>query len=155
MKGYIVLLFEAIIDEALNDAGLASAGIAQQDDLEGAFADGGGSDGHLNYRTAVESISSGSHSRVEGSLRFGQTHFGDLGLVGVAFGHVLVVLLLEGTHLVVLHGLGRHVLLLELLGNLIVHFLLLVVELVKLDLDKADSTFFWTSRLFLSARTRI
>lgn len=58
MKGYVVLLFKAIINEALNDAGLTSAGIAEQDDLEGPLADGGGSDGHLNYRTAVESISS-------------------------------------------------------------------------------------------------
>lgn len=58
MKGYIVLLLEAVIDKALDDAGLASAGIAQQDDLEGALADSRGSDRHLNYRTAVESISS-------------------------------------------------------------------------------------------------
>lgn len=55
----------------------------------------------------------------------------------------------------VLHGLGSHVLLLQLLGDLVVHILLLVVKPVEFDLGKRVSTFFWTSRLFLSARMRI
>lgn len=55
----------------------------------------------------------------------------------------------------VLHGLGCDVFLLQLLGDLVVHFLLFVVELVELDLDSRRSTFFWTSRLFLSAKIRI
>jgi hypothetical protein len=65
------------------------------------------------------------------------------------------MLLLEGAHLVVLHGLGSHVLLLQLFGYLVVHILLFVVELVELDLDRRGSTFFCTSRLFLSASIRI
>jgi hypothetical protein len=66
-------------------------------------------------------------SCLEGLLGFGKAHLGYLGLIWVALGHVLVVLLLESPHLVVFHGLARHVLLLQLLGQLVVACLLLAV----------------------------
>jgi hypothetical protein len=95
------------------------------------------------------------NSCLKGLLGFGKAHLGYLGLVWVALGHVLVVLLLESPHLVVFHGLGRHVLLLELLGQLVAALLLLVVQLVEFDLTRGKCTFFCTYRLFLSANTLI
>ena len=40
-ESYIVLVLELVVDESFDDAGLAGAGVPEEDDLEGAFADGG------------------------------------------------------------------------------------------------------------------
>jgi hypothetical protein len=63
-RRYIVLLFEAVIDESLDDARLSCTGIAQQDQLEGALANCRGSYGHSNLLLDSSTIIYNSHAAV-------------------------------------------------------------------------------------------
>lgn len=63
--------------------------------------------------------------------------------------------LLKCSDLVVFHSLASHIFLLQGLSKHVVGSLLFIVELIKLNLNKMNCTFFCTSRLFLSAKIRI
>ena len=46
MGGYVIALFELVVDESFDDAGFACAAVAHEHDLVGALADCGRCDRH-------------------------------------------------------------------------------------------------------------
>ncbi len=62
--GYIIFLFEAVVDESLDDACFSCAGIPQEDHLEGALAYCRGSYRHSNLLLDCATINYNPHAAV-------------------------------------------------------------------------------------------